>query len=114
MNRFFLLASISIIATSPLLAAPDLDQAAADACKCLKAPYAEISKAVASVKRAQQSGDMSKLMEVQSQMVTILQSSSRCFQALSSRYPDIDKSDELKKQVAEKIEKMCPAPVMGN
>jgi hypothetical protein len=113
MKRLILLASISITAISPLSAAPDLDQAAADACQCLEAPYREISKALVTIKQAQNSGDMSKLMASQAQMMAILQSSASCFEGLSKKYPEIDNSDELKKQVAEKTEKMCPNPAMS-
>jgi hypothetical protein len=114
MKRFILLASISIITISPLSAAPDLDQAAADACQCLKAPYAEITKAVVAVKLAQASGDMSKLMESQAQMMAIIQTSSGCFSNLSKKYPEIDQSDELQKKVMEKTQAMCPNPAMAN
>lgn len=113
MKQLILLASISFISISPLAAAPDLDQAAADACLCLEAPYNELSKALVVVKQAQKTGDMSKLMESQAQMMAILQSSASCFEDLSNKYPEIDKSDDLKKQVMEKTEKKCPNPAMS-
>ena len=114
MKRLILLIGISITAISPLSAATDLDQAAADACLCLEAPYSELSKELVTVKQARNSGDMSKLMASQAQMMAILQSSASCFENLSKKYPEIDKSDDLKIQVMRKTEKMCPNPAMSN
>lgn len=114
MKRLILLVSICVTVISPLSAAPDLDQAATDACLCLEAPYSELSKALVTVKQSQNSGDMSKLIASQAQVMAILQSSTSCFEGLSKKYPEIDKSDEMKKQVAEKTEKICPHPVMSN
>ena len=114
MKRYILLACLSIAAILPLSAAPDLDQAAADACLCLEAPYNEISNILIAVKQARQSGDMSKIVESKEQMMTVLQSSASCFEDLSNKYPEIDESEELKKQVLDKTEEMCPNPARNN
>jgi len=94
------------------LAAANIDQAAADACLCMKAPYSELSNALVLAKEAQKTGDMSKLMAIQQQIMTTLKASTGCFEGLSKKYPEIDKSDELKEQVVKKTKKMCPSPVM--
>jgi hypothetical protein len=114
MHRIILFVGISLFLNTQLIAAPNLDQAAADACRCLEAPYSELSKTLITVKQAQNSGDMSKLMASQTQMIAILQSSASCFEALSKKYPEIDTSDDLKKQVVQKTESMCPNPAMSN
>ncbi len=107
-------ACLGLLSTSQLMAAPDLTKAATDACKCLEAPYAQTAIAMDAAKTAQQSGDMAKLLELQRQMMAVLQTSTSCFEALSKKYPGIDEDDELKKQVIDLTQKMCPNPMTGS
>ncbi len=114
MNRFIMTACLGLLSTSQLIAAPDLTNAATDACKRLEAPYAQTTIAMDAIKKAQQSGDMAKLLKLQQQMMAVLQASTGCFEALSKKYPEIDQDDELKKQVTNLTQQMCPNPMTGS
>ncbi len=81
-------------------AAPDLHDAAKDACKCLKEPYDQVKRAIESTNKAKTSGDMMKAINA----------SNRCLEALVERYPEIDRSDELKDKVMDLMEELCPNP----
>ncbi len=110
MNRIILITCLAILTSANLSAAPNLDKAAADACKCLEGPNAKLAVISKTMKTAQKAGDMSLLQESRQQMMAILQASAKCFADLSSNYPEIDQSDELKSQVLELTNKMCPIP----
>jgi len=112
--RFILIVGLGLLYNSHLLAAPNLDQAAADACKCLEAPYAQTTIAMEAIKQAKKSGDMARVVESQGKMMEVLKASADCFITLSKNHPEIDQSDELKKQVIEKTEQMCPNPALAN
>lgn len=101
-----------IIACLPIssFAASDLNQAATDACACLKEPYAQIEKVMGMVQEAQASGDVSKIMAMQGEMMGSLSATQTCFDGLTKKYPDIDQDEKLKKQVMEIAEKQCPNP----
>ncbi|MCW9051660.1 MAG: hypothetical protein OQJ91_05010 [Motiliproteus sp.] len=107
-----LLCSLLLLVPFPpsLLAASNLDEAANDVCKCLEAPYAQAEKAMALVQQAQASGDMSQLMAAQGDMMGVISASGRCFEGLSKKYPDIDRSPELQDQVMAKADQKCPNP----
>ena len=113
MQRIILIVAIGISWCTQLIAAPDLNQAARDACLCLEDPYLKTSKVLAELEQAKKSGDVEKLLESKRRVIDILSDSSVCFANLSNKYPEIDLSDELKKQVIEKIEKMCPNPALN-
>ena len=95
----------------PVWSAPDLDEAADGACDCLKGPYREAEKSLELIRDAQATGDTSKLMAAQGQMMGVINISNRCFAALAEKYPEIDRSDELKRQVMAKTETLCPNPL---
>ena len=90
--------------------AANIDAAAKDACKCLEAPYGEVEKAMKFVEEAQASGDMSKLMALQGDMMAVMNSTSKCFEGLSKKYTKIDKDPDLQAKVMEKVDKLCPNP----
>lgn len=92
----------------------NMNQAASDACLCLQAPYQQLEKVIASVNTAKTTGDMSQLQASQNELIQLMKSSTSCFEALSVKYPEIDESDTLKKQVGDMIQKMCPAPKLGH
>ena len=112
--KFILMLITSIAVTAHAQSTSYIQQAARDACKCLEAPYAQTAAAMSAIKKAQQSGDMAKLLETQAQMMSVLQASSSCFEALSKKYPDIDQNDDLKKEVLALTQKMCPNPATAN
>ncbi len=92
------------------LADTNLTEAANDVCKCLEAPQNQARKAMELINKAQASGNMSQLMAAQGEMMGVIGESSRCFEALSKKYPDIDKSEELQNKVMSMAEKQCPNP----
>lgn len=110
MSRLILIAWLAILSSANLSAAPNLNKAAGDACKCLERPNSELTAISKTMKKAQKAGDMSLLQESRQQMMKILQASAKCFTDLSSNYPEIDQSDELKNQVLEITNRMCPIP----
>jgi len=113
MQRYILIAAIGVLWSTQLIAATDLNQAAQDACLCLEDPYLKVSKVLIELEEAKQSGDVEKLLESKRRVIDILSESSVCFANLSNKYPEIDLSDEMKKQVIDKIEQMCPNPALS-
>lgn len=113
MNRFVLVTSLSLIVVFELAAAADLKQAASDACQCLETPYAQVSVAMKTAKQAKKSGDVAKLVESRKRIIEVIEESASCFEALSTKYPDIDQSDDLKQQVVTLTQQMCPNPAIG-
>lgn len=91
-------------------ATPDLNKASDDACKCLEEPYSQAKKAMELIISAQTSGDYKALVSAQGEMMGILKASNQCFDALSVKYPEIDKSTELQNQVMKIVEEKCPNP----
>ncbi len=91
----------------------NLQAAANDVCKCLDEPYKVIKKAMVEINKAQTSGDYSKIVQAQSEMMGIVPSTTRCFEILSKKYPNIEKSDELKSKVTQIANRQCPNPAQG-
>jgi hypothetical protein len=109
--RFFVNIFLSLLFWSiQAHAASDLNAAANDACACLKEPYEQVSIALDDINTAKGAGDMSKIMAAQGEMMKVINASSRCFEGLAVKYPDIDQSDELKQIVMDKTEEICPNP----
>lgn len=91
-------------------AGPDMNQAATDVCECLKEPYAQVDKAMKLMMSAQASGDMSSVMSAQGEMMGVISASSRCFEGLATKYPEIDQNEELQQKVMMLAEQTCPNP----
>jgi len=111
MNTLRFAAVLLPLFSSLAYAGPNLDEAAKGLCKCLVEPYKLMNRTSTQFKQAQASGDMSKLTAIQGEMMEVMNASQPCFDALSKKYPKIDQSDPLKKQVMEIAEKQCPSPV---
>ena len=94
-------------------ATSNLNEAAEDVCKCLKEPYAQAKKAMDLISTAQKSGNMPSLVAAQGEMMGVMSASSRCFDALEVKYPDIAKREELQDQVMKIADKKCPNPASG-
>ncbi len=105
-----LIAIMLIPLTGAAWAAPDLDEAADDVCKCLEEPYAQAKKAMELLHAAQSSGDMSGLVAAQGEMMSVISASNQCFAALPQKYPEIDASSALQNQVMAMAETRCPNP----
>ena len=92
-------------------AAPNLNVAAEDVCECLEAPYAQAQKAMELISAAQASGDTSALIAAQGEMMSVINASSQCFEALTEKYPEIVQSEDLQIQVMNIADEQCPNPV---
>ena len=105
------LTAIILLASYSLAwAAPDLNEAAADVCDCLEAPYAQAQQAMELISAAQASGDTSALIAAQGEMMGVINASNLCFQALPQKYPEINQSQELQAQVMSIVDQQCPNP----
>ena len=108
MKKYGLLLPLALHASVSVAA--DLDAAADDICECFKQPYALIEQSIADVQAAQASGDYSKLAQAQGEMMGVMNATASCFEGLPARYPEIDKSNELKNKVMEIVDERCPNP----
>ena len=93
--------------------AVDLQAAADDVCACLEAPYEIVEKALGEIQNAQSTGDYSRMMEAQGEMMGVMNASNACFSALPEKYPEVDKDDELKEKVMQLADQQCPNPASG-
>ncbi len=87
------------------------DDAATDVCGCLKEPYAIAARALESMRTAQQTGDFSQMAKYQGEMMGVVNGSTRCFEGLSEKYPDIKASEDKQRLVMDRVEKQCPNPM---
>ena len=60
--------------------------------------------------KAQASGDTSELMAAQDEIKAVFGESDRCFDALSTKYPEIEASEYLQKEVMDIAVQQCPDP----
>lgn len=105
-----LIAIILLSFCSLAWAAPDLNEAAEDVCGCLEEPYAQVHQAMELISAAQASGDMSALIAAQGEIMGVINAFNQCFDALKGKYPEINQSKDLQKQVMNIANKQCPNP----
>jgi len=110
MKRYSIIFALPLL-SAPAFAGPDVNAAANDACQCLEEPYRQMTNTIEIIKQAQVSGDMSQLTSSQEEMMAAANAATPCFEALSKKYPEIDKSDVLKDKVMAIAEKQCPRPI---
>ncbi len=91
-------------------ASPDLNEAANDVCTCMEAPYAQIELAIEMLNAAQASGDTSALITAQGEMMSVMNAASQCFNALTTKYPEISQNEALQQQVMAIADEQCPNP----
>ena len=108
MTKSMLFLSLSLLTHNAF--AVDLDAAADDVCGCLEEPYKLVEQSLQELSKAQASGDFSRLMEVQGNMMGIIDSSTLCFEDLPRKYPEIDKDKTLQDKVMAKVDEQCPNP----
>jgi len=113
MKQLILVCLTWVAITSDGFSATNINQAATDACVCLKVPYQQLEKVIASIQTAKETGDLSQLQTSQNELIQLMSSSTACFEDLSKKYPEIDQSEVLKKQVADLIQEMCPVPTLN-
>ncbi len=109
MKKLFFITVLTFL-TNLAMASPDLEEATNDVCKCLEEPHNKAREAIDIIKNAHTSGDMSQLIAAQGNMKGVISVSTRCFEGLQKKYPEINKSDELKNRVMDMAEKQCPNP----
>lgn len=109
MTKFCLITILSL-ATSLTFAAPNLQDATNDVCQCLEEPNNQAKQLIELFNQAQASGDISQVVAAQGDLMKVIKASEKCFKRLPEKYPDIDKSKELQKQVMDMTAQQCPNP----
>lgn len=110
MKRPYLLFLLLGVPLVPAGAADDIDAAARDVCRCLEVPYQDVEQAIRAILDAQTSGDRSRVAGAQERMMRSIAESSQCFEQLTRKYPAVDASDDLKRQVMQAADQLCPNP----
>ena len=110
MKKLLLILAVIPLYVGLTVAEPDLDAASNDACKCLEKPYKAAEENIKKIKQAQASGDMSNIAETQGELMGMLSASTKCFESLSKKYPQIDENKELQNKVMMMVEEKCPNP----
>ena len=106
----YVLGLLLVGAATPLWATPDLQAATDDVCNCMAEPNRVAQQALELIRHAQASGDTSRLMAAQGEMMGVMTAASRCFEQLPGKYPEINRSDELKNRVMDMANQQCPNP----
>ena len=91
-------------------ASANIQQAADDVCNCMNEPNKKAMEVLQMVQKAQATGDMSQVMAAQGEMMGVISASSRCFEALPAKYPEINRNKELQDRVMQLADKQCPNP----
>ncbi|EAS41054.1 hypothetical protein [Photobacterium profundum] len=112
MNRFQLLVTVSFLIIPTFISATtDTEQAAKDVCKCLEEPYSEASKALELINNADESGELSKILSSQEELMKIINTSQKCLENLYIKYPEINKDTTLQAEVITITDETCPNPL---
>ncbi len=106
----YTLIGLFILFSNVAIAGDNLEEAANDVCQCLGEPYKTIEKIVEDLKKAQASGDTTKLMQYQGEVMGAIQATTPCFENLAKKYPGINQDKKLQKQVMDMADKQCPNP----
>lgn len=109
LNKICLLCCFVLLVST--VNAADVKQAANDVCQCLKEPFALLERLLPDFKAAEQTGEFSKLMQAQGEMMNILATATVCLEDLSTRYPNIEQNAELKAEVMAITDRQCPNPM---
>ena len=111
MNKQLFGVVIAVLFYGQSFAADDINNAAKDVCECLKAPHEQARLAVDLIEKAQSSGDLSQLASAQAEIMGVIQASQNCFEALTIKYPEVNKSEKLQTEVMNKAQQNCPSPM---
>jgi len=111
MNRYFFPIAALALLTSPQTFAADLDAAADDVCVCLEVPYQHAEEILVLVNEALKSGDISKILASQDEMMEVMNTSELCIEGLSKKYPDISADESLQSEVMRIADEKCPNPL---
>ena len=86
---------------------------AEDVCRCLKEPHAKLAELAEILEEAQATGDFSRLMTLQGEMVALTDTSTDCFDELEKKYPKIAEDEEKIDSVNSIVDDLCPRPELG-
>ncbi|WP_157134395.1 hypothetical protein [Photobacterium profundum] len=112
MNSFQLIVIVSFLIIPAFVSATtDKEQAAKDVCKCLEEPYSEANKALELINNANASGELSKILSSQEELMKVINTSQKCLEDLYIKYPEIDKDTALQADVIAIADKNCPNPL---
>jgi hypothetical protein len=112
MKKPVIAAALLLPLALPVMAATDLDAAAADVCKCLEEPYGQAQRVLELVQQAMASGNSDQLVASQNDMVAVVETARQCFEGVAARHPEIEQSDPLKVEVMTRVDKLCPNPAL--
>jgi len=112
MNIPQLIVTVSFLIIPPFSSATtDTEQAAKDVCKCLEEPYSEANKALELINNANASGELSKILSSQEELMKVINTSQKCLEDLYIKYPEINKDTTLQAEVITITDKECPNPL---
>ncbi len=83
---------------------------AKEVCACLKKPYAKLAELAEILETAKASGDFSKLMTMQDEVVGMTDAGTECFEKLEKKYPKIADDEEKIQKINAAADEICPNP----
>ena len=110
MKQLFTAVIPLLVITSSVFAGPDVSGAADGVCQCFEAPHEQIRRMMELSRKAEESGDTSELEAAQGGIKGVMDEFSRCFAALSKKFPEVETSIEVQKEVMDKAMQQCPDP----
>lgn len=103
---YYLLAQISLLISSNLLADEKDNKLVEEYCACVKASNQELQNAVDKIK----SGDMIGASQILQNMQGQIKETETCTKELQTKHSTLSLPDEEKKRFEEQIKKTCPTP----
>ena len=105
-----LMVVVAVSLSANVAFAINMEEAVDGVCECRKEFHIQSKKMMEEMKKAQASGDMSKIKAMQSEVIAVTDAMTRCFDKLAEKYPEIDKSEKLQKELMAKSDEKCPGP----
>ncbi len=99
MKKLFAAVIPLLVITSSVFAGSDVNKAADGVCQCFEAPHEQIRRMMELSRKAEESGDTSELEAAQEKIKGVMEEFSRCFAALSKKFPEVEASIEVQKEV---------------
>ena len=107
------LLSAFVVHTHAAIAAADVKSAANDLCQCVTPPFPEAAAIVSQIRAAYARGTLSELPMRRTEYMMVMGMISQCLAALPHKYPEIDRSPELRSEVLHLAERQCPDNAQG-
>ncbi len=112
MNPSTAFVSCSLLVASTVSFAEEPHIIAKDICECLKAPYQQAESVMSMLSDAEQSGDLTRVVQSQDEMMAIINTAKFCMENVKHNYPALEHDDELQKAVLQETELLCPSPII--